>query len=65
MEQYFSAGVHEIRLVFNEPDADAWLASLRAALEHLMKTGEYKAIATTWGVEKGMIDAPVINGATR
>jgi serine/threonine protein kinase len=39
--------------------------SLRAALEHLMKTGEYKAIATTWGVEKGMIDAPVINGASR
>jgi hypothetical protein len=38
---------------------------LRAALEHLMKTGEYKAIATTWGVEKGMIDAPVINGASR
>jgi ABC-type amino acid transport substrate-binding protein len=39
--------------------------SLRAALEHLMQTGEYKSIATTWGVEKGMIDAPAINGATR
>ena len=28
-----------------------------------MSTGEYKAIATQWGVEKGMIDKPVINGA--
>ena len=39
--------------------------SLRQALEHLMQTGEYKTIATTWGVEKGMIDKPVINGALR
>ena len=30
-----------------------------------MKTGEYRAIATMWGVEKGMIDKPVINGAIR
>jgi len=37
--------------------------SLRRALEHLMQTGEYKTIATMWGVEKGMIDKPVINGA--
>jgi ABC-type amino acid transport substrate-binding protein/predicted Ser/Thr protein kinase len=36
---------------------------LRRALEHLMQTGEYKTIATMWGVEKGMIDKPVINGA--
>ena len=28
-----------------------------------MQTGEYKTIATMWGVEKGMIDKPVINGA--
>jgi hypothetical protein len=28
-----------------------------------MQTGEYKTIATKWGVEKGMIDKPVINGA--
>jgi ABC-type amino acid transport substrate-binding protein/predicted Ser/Thr protein kinase len=39
--------------------------SLRQALEHLMQTGEYKTIATMWGVEKGMIDKPVINGAVR
>lgn len=39
--------------------------SLRQALEHLMKTGEYRTIATIWGVEKGLIDKPVINGASR
>ncbi|BBX18733.1 protein kinase [Mycolicibacterium duvalii] len=39
--------------------------SLRLALEHLMETGEYRTIATMWGVERGMIDAPAINGATR
>ena len=38
---------------------------LQRALEHLMETGEYRAIATMWGVERGMIDAPAINGATR
>jgi hypothetical protein len=27
--------------------------------------GEYRTIATMWGVEKGMIDKSVINGATR
>jgi serine/threonine protein kinase len=37
--------------------------SLRQALEHVMSTGEYKAIATKWGVDKGMISKPVINGA--
>jgi ABC-type amino acid transport substrate-binding protein len=39
--------------------------SLRQALEHLMATGGYRTIATMWGVEKGMIDKPVINGAIR
>ena len=29
----------------------------------LMQTGEYRTIATMWGVEKGMIDKPVIYGA--
>ena len=38
--------------------------SLQKALEHLIETGDYKAIATNWGVEKGMIDKPVINGGT-
>jgi ABC-type amino acid transport substrate-binding protein len=36
---------------------------MRRALEHLMKTGEYRTIATKWGVETGMIPEPVINGA--
>lgn len=39
--------------------------SLRLALEHVMDTGEYRTIATMWGVEKGMITQPVINGAFR
>ncbi len=39
--------------------------SLLKALEHLIQTGEYKTIATMWGVEKGMIITPMINGATR
>lgn len=37
--------------------------SLQKALEHLIQTGDYKTIATNWGVENGMIDKPVINGA--
>jgi ABC-type amino acid transport substrate-binding protein/predicted Ser/Thr protein kinase len=36
---------------------------MKAALEHLMKTGEYRTIATKWGVEMGMIPEPAINGA--
>jgi ABC-type amino acid transport substrate-binding protein len=39
--------------------------SLRQALEHLVASGEYRTIATMWGVEKGMIDKPVVNGAIR
>ena len=43
---------------------DSGLAeSLRLAVEHLIATGEYRTIATIWGVEKGMIDKPTINGA--
>ncbi len=37
--------------------------SLQLALEHLIETGAYRQIATNWGVEAGMIDKPVINGA--
>ncbi|GFG49072.1 ABC transporter substrate-binding protein [Mycolicibacterium agri] len=37
--------------------------SLKQALEHLIENGTYKQIATNWGVESGMIDKPVINGA--
>ncbi|MBB5165681.1 ABC transporter substrate-binding protein [Mycobacterium sp. AZCC_0083] len=36
---------------------------LLKALEHLIQTGTYKQIATNWGVEEGVIDKPVINGA--
>ncbi|MCV7220778.1 serine/threonine protein kinase StpK7 [Mycolicibacterium elephantis] len=39
--------------------------SLRLALEHLIETGEYRTIATMWGVEQGTIDTPTINGATK
>jgi polar amino acid transport system substrate-binding protein len=38
--------------------------SLLKALEHLIETGDYKTVAANWGVESGMIDKPVINGAT-
>jgi polar amino acid transport system substrate-binding protein len=37
--------------------------SLKQALEHLIENGQYKQIASNWGVEKGTIDKPVINGA--
>ena len=37
--------------------------SLQQALAHLIETGDYKTIAANWGVENGMIDKPVINGA--
>jgi polar amino acid transport system substrate-binding protein len=37
--------------------------SLQKALQHLIDSGTYKQIASNWGVEKGMIDKPVINGA--
>lgn len=37
--------------------------SLLKALEHLIATGDYKTIASNWGVEKGMIEKPTINGA--
>lgn len=47
------------------PKGSALSESLRQALEHLMETGEYRTITTMWGVEKGMIDQSVINGAMR
>lgn len=37
--------------------------ALQKALAHLMTTGDYKAIVTNWGLESGIIDKPVINGA--
>jgi ABC-type amino acid transport substrate-binding protein len=47
------------------PKGSKLAESLRQALAHLMQTGEYRTIATMWGVDKGMIDAPKINGAIR
>jgi ABC-type amino acid transport substrate-binding protein len=47
------------------PKGSPLAESLRMAVQHLMETGDYKAIATKWGVEKGMIDKPMINGAGR
>ncbi len=45
---------------------DSGLAEpLRRALEHVMSTGQYRTIATMWGVEKGMIDKPVVNAAAK
>jgi polar amino acid transport system substrate-binding protein len=38
--------------------------SLQKALDHIISTGDYKKIATNWGVASGMIDKSVINGAT-
>lgn len=37
--------------------------SLQKALEHLIASGDYKTIAGNWGVESGVIEKPVINGA--
>lgn len=37
--------------------------SLQMALERLIETGAYEEIARNWGVERGMIDKPVVNGA--
>lgn len=37
--------------------------SMLKALQHLIDIGAYKAIAANWGMESGMIDKPVINGA--
>ena len=45
------------------PKGSGLAESLRQALEHLMQTGEYRTIATMWGVDNGLIDKPVINGA--
>lgn len=41
----------------------ALAAALQKALEHLIESGDYKTVASNWGVEQGMIDKPVINGA--
>ena len=47
------------------PKGSGLAQSMLKALEHLIQTGEYKTIATMWGVEKGMILTPTINGASK
>ncbi|BBX25781.1 ABC transporter substrate-binding protein [Mycolicibacterium alvei] len=42
----------------------ALAASLQQALQHLMDNGVYRQVAANWGAQNGMIDKPVINGAT-
>jgi polar amino acid transport system substrate-binding protein len=37
--------------------------ALLKALSHIIQTGDYKTVATNWGVQAGMIQNPVINGA--
>lgn len=37
---------------------------LQEALQYLIDGGQYRAIAEAWGVEAGMIDTSVVNGAT-
>jgi polar amino acid transport system substrate-binding protein len=37
--------------------------SLQKALEQLISSGDYKTIAANWGLESGLIDKSVINGA--
>ena len=59
--EIFDAGPYGYPVRRGSPLAE----SLRRALVHLMKSGEYKTIATLWGVERGTIDTPVINGAIR
>jgi ABC-type amino acid transport substrate-binding protein len=47
------------------PKGSGLAESLRQALGNLIQTGEYRTIATMWGLDKGMIDTPRINGAIR
>ncbi len=47
------------------PKGSGLAESLRQALVHVIQSGEYRAIATSWGVEKGMIDTPKIDGAIK
>lgn len=47
------------------PKGSALAESLRQALEHVIATGQYRTIATIWGVERGIISKPAINGAAQ
>jgi polar amino acid transport system substrate-binding protein len=45
------------------PKNSGLAAPVKAALEELMKNGQYKSILTRWGIASGAIDNPTINGA--
>jgi len=47
------------------PKGSGLAESLRTALEHVIETNEYRTIATMWGVERGMLEEPTINGAMK
>ncbi|MGB0970746.1 MAG: bifunctional serine/threonine-protein kinase/transporter substrate-binding domain-containing protein [Mycobacterium sp.] len=47
------------------PKGSGLAESLRTALAHVIETSEYRTIATMWGVERGMLEEPTINGATK
>jgi ABC-type amino acid transport substrate-binding protein len=57
--EIFNAAPYGLPVAKGSPLAE----SLRQAIMHLISTGEYRAIMTKWGVEAGMITAPVLNGA--
>jgi ABC-type amino acid transport substrate-binding protein len=57
--EIFDAAPYGLPVAKGSPLAE----SLRQAVNHLIVTGEYRTIMEKWGVEAGMITAPVINGA--
>jgi polar amino acid transport system substrate-binding protein len=38
--------------------------SMQRAIDHLIETGVYKALATHWGIESGMVEKAALNSAT-
>ena len=52
-----TTGIPKTRVAFDD------FGTGQQALEHLIESGKYEEIAKNWGVENGMIDKPVINGA--
>lgn len=46
------------------PKDTAMAPVIKAALQYLIKNGDYAKILTKWGITSGAIETPVINGAT-
>ncbi|MCV7226703.1 bifunctional serine/threonine-protein kinase/transporter substrate-binding domain-containing protein [Mycolicibacterium komossense] len=57
--EIFDAAPYGLPVAKGSPLAE----SLRQAVMLVIKSGEYRTIMEKWGVEAGMITAPVINGA--